>query len=374
MQLSEEQHKALEDVKQWFQHRRSQVYRLFGYAGTGKTTIARYFAEILGEPVQFAAYTGKAAQVLRNKGAPDACTIHSLIYQLRGEEEIDSKRGTGKDKALRFVLNRRSALAQASLLVIDECSMVDAQVGQDLLSFKVPILVLGDPGQLPPIGEGGFFTQQEPDFQLQEIFRQAADNPILALASAARLGKELPYADYGAAKVIPRSEVTPELVLEADQILVGTNRTRMRYNQRLRQLKGYEGQYPQSGDKLVCLRNDATKNLLNGSMWHVLSAGKETTHAYLPMLLTSEDSEMPTSLKVKVLKSYFDGNFSTASWSKQKAYDQFDYGYVLTVHKAQGSQWDNVVLFDESYAFAENGEKWLYTGITRAAKKLTIIR
>uniref|UniRef100_UPI0035D076B3 ATP-binding domain-containing protein n=1 Tax=Bartonella sp. MU70NMGDW TaxID=3243561 RepID=UPI0035D076B3 len=62
------------------------------------------------------------------------------------------------------------------------------------------------------------------------------------------------------------------------------------------------------------------------------------------------------------------------SWQLKKRYDDFDYGYALTVHKAQGSQWNNVVLFDESFAFREMYARWLYTGITRAAERLMIVR
>jgi exodeoxyribonuclease-5 len=58
---------------------------------------------------------------------------------------------------------------------------------------------------------------------------------------------------------------------------------------------------------------------------------------------------------------------------RHRSYDEFDYGYVLTVHKAQGSQWDDVVLFDESGVFAESRQRWLYTGVTRAAQRLTVV-
>lgn len=159
MQFSPEQDKALTEVSSWLNKGRSPIFRLFGYAGTGKTTLARYFAETVDGDVQFAAFTGKAAQVLRSKGATNARTIHSLIYRPRGEEEVADET-TGKTSiAPTFSLNRQSPVAQAKLIVIDECSMVDEQLGRDLMSFGTPILVLGDPGQLPPISGGGFFIR-----------------------------------------------------------------------------------------------------------------------------------------------------------------------------------------------------------------------
>lgn len=266
MLFSPQQDEALKAVSRWLKEGRTPVFRLFGYAGTGKTTLAKHFAENVDGEVLFAAFTGKAAQVLRSRGATNARTIHSLICCPRGEETVEDEE-TGKTSvAPMFSINRQSPLAKAALIIIDECSMVDEQLGKDLMSFGTPILVLGDPGQLPPVSGGGFFTEQEPDYLLSEIHRQAKDNPIIHLAMDVREGREIMRGDYGAAQVISKSEVTQSLVLDADQVLVGTNRTRRRYNQRLRELKGFTADYPQSGDKLVCLRNDPAKGLLNGSL------------------------------------------------------------------------------------------------------------
>jgi exodeoxyribonuclease-5 len=181
MKFSPQQDEALKAVSRWLKDGRTPVFRLFGYAGTGKTTLARYFAEHVDGEVLFAAFTGKAAQVLRARGAKNARTIHSLIYRPKGEEEVSDEE-TGKTTVSPlFSLNRQSPLAQAALIIIDECSMVDEALGRDLMSFGTPILVLGDPGQLPPISGGGFFTEHEPDILLTEIHRQARDNPIIDL-------------------------------------------------------------------------------------------------------------------------------------------------------------------------------------------------
>ena len=184
------------------------------------------------------------------------------------------------------------------------------------------------------------------------------------------------YGDYGeGARVISKNEVTQALVLEADQVLVGTNRTRRRYNSRLRELKGFSTDYPQSGDKLVCLRNDPAKGLLNGSLWQVMTSSKETVKPGINLMIRPEDDDMNRgAAKIKLLKAAFEESEGEIPWSMRKRYDEFDYGYALTVHKAQGSQWNDVVLFDESFAFRDSRERWLYTGITRAAERLTIVR
>jgi exodeoxyribonuclease V len=375
MQFAPQQDEALKAVSQWLKGGRSQLFRLFGYAGTGKTTLARHFAENVDGEVVFAAFTGKAAQVLRSKGATNAKTIHSLIYRPRGEEEVEDEE-TGKTSiAPMFAINRQSPVAKAALIIVDECSMVDEALGKDLMSFGTPILVLGDPGQLPPVSGGGYFTNHEPDFLLTDIHRQARDNPIIQLAMQVREGKEIMHGDYGTAQVISKGQVTQPMVLEADQVLVGTNRTRRRYNQRLRELKGFTSEYPQSGDKLVCLRNDPAKGLLNGSLWQVMSSSKETVKPGINLMIRPEDDDMDRgAAKIKLLKAAFEDVEGEIPWSTRKRYDEFDYGYALTVHKAQGSQWNNVVLFDESWAFRDTRERWLYTAITRAAERLTIVR
>ena len=376
MQFAPQQDEALKAVSKWLKEGKSPVFRLFGYAGTGKTTLAKHFAEHVDGDVLFAAFTGKAAQVLRSRGASNAKTIHSLIYRPRGEEAVEDEE-TGKTSiAPMFSINRQSPVAKAALIVIDECSMVDEALGRDLMSFGTPILVLGDPGQLPPVSGGGFFTDQEPDYLLTEIHRQARDNPIIQLAMHIREGKEIMYGDYGdTARVISKNEVTQDLVLGADQVLVGTNKTRRRYNMRLRELKGFTVDYPQAGDKLVCLRNDQVKGLLNGSLWQVMTSSRETVKPGINLLIKPEDDDMDRgAAKIKLLKDAFADTETEIPWSTRKRYDEFDYGYALTVHKAQGSQWNDVVLFDESWAFRDTRERWLYTAVTRAAETLTIVR
>lgn len=376
MEFAPQQDEALKAVSKWLKEGKTPVFRLFGYAGTGKTTLARHFAEHVDGDVLFAAFTGKAAQVLRSKGATTARTIHSLIYRPRGEEEVSDEE-TGKTSMTpMFSVNRQSPVAKAALIVIDECSMVDEQLGRDLMSFGTPILVLGDPGQLPPVSGGGFFTEQEPDYLLTDIHRQARDNPIIQLAMQIREGKEITHGDYGStARVISKNEVTQDLVLNCDQVLVGTNKTRRRYNKRLRELKGFTADYPQSGDKLVCLRNDQVKGLLNGSLWQVMTSSRETVKPGMNLLIKPEDDDMDRgAAKIKLLKAAFEDVETEIPWTTRKRYDEFDYGYALTVHKAQGSQWNNVVLFDESWAFRDTRERWLYTAVTRAAETLTIVR
>ena len=343
---------------------RASIFRLFGYAGTGKTTLVKHIAEGVDGKVLFAAFTGKAACVMRSKGCHSASTIHSLIYRARESgEETPS-----------FELWNDAPASKAKLIIIDECSMVDAELARDLMSFGVPLLVLGDPAQLPPISGGGFFTDAEPDVMLTEVHRQAADDPIIRLSMVVREGGALAAGIYGASKVIGRDEVEQEEVLLADQILVGRNVTRRSYNARIRQLLRRASEMPVAGDKLVCLRNDRKRGLLNGSVWHVDRARKPRK-GLLRYTLSPEDGEVgKRRTVVSINPAFFDGTAAALSYPERRRSDEFDFGYVLTVHKAQGSQWDDVYLFDESFAFREHSRRWLYTGITRAATRITIVR
>jgi ATP-dependent exoDNAse (exonuclease V) alpha subunit len=355
---------ALRAASDWFkaERGRTSIFRLFGYAGTGKTTLARHLAQGVDGKVLFAAFTGKAACVMRAKGCPSASTIHSLIYRAReSDEETPS-----------FDLWHEAPASKAKLIVIDECSMVDAELARDLMSFRVPLLVLGDPAQLPPIQGGGFFTDAKPDAMLTEVHRQAQDDPIVRLSMDIRAGKALAPGEYGETQVVRRAELDPQRVIGADQVLVGRNATRRAYNARLRERRGFAQPLPMAGDKLVCLRNNRRKGLFNGGLWVVKDKPK-ARRQILRLHLDPDEELGGRMVKVSVRPECFTGAIDELEWPQRKPYDEFDFGYVLTVHKAQGSQWDDVVLFDESGAFPENRERWLYTGVTRAAKRLTVV-
>lgn len=369
MTWSPQQETALKSVRAWLADRAGpQVFRLFGFAGTGKTTLARELAAGVARGVCYATFTGKAALVLRSKGCDDASTIHSLIYRVQ-EDEI-----TG---APTFVRNAESMAGQVGLIIIDEASMVDELIGHDLLSFGTRVLVLGDPFQLPPVRGTGFFTDCDPDVMLTEVHRQARDNPIIRLSMDVREGLGLTHGTYGDSAVITRHQLTTEMVTGADQVLVGLNRTRRAYNNRLRDLLGFSGALPSPGERLVCLKNNRDKGLLNGGIWTVLEELATNDNASIPSVeirvKSLDEGGPPAPVDVDVPIDFFRGLEQRLHWRDRKKYDEFDYGYALTVHKAQGSQWSNVVLFDESSTFREDAARWLYTGITRAAEKVTVV-
>lgn len=363
MKLSAEQDAALKAVDAWLTASRApQFFYLAGYAGTGKTTIARHFAQGVKGKVLFGAFTGKAAMVMRSKGCGGASTIHRMIYR------VDTS-----DGVTRFRLNHDSEVKDAALVVLDEVSMVSRELAVDLLSFGTRVLVLGDPAQLPPVNGQAYFTAGEPDAMLTEIHRQALENPIVRLSMDVREGRGLSVGDHGAAKVVRRADLDPEIPRNADQILVGLNRTRTAYNARMRALRGIEVAMPVEGDRLVCLKNNHALGLYNGSCWGVDKVfdvrGDAIEMTVRPLDAGFDNAVIP----VEAHPYGFQGREREIPFDERRGKSLFDYGYALTVHKAQGSQWDEVCLFDESAAFREDRARHLYTGITRAAERLTVV-
>lgn len=369
------QREGIDQAARWFDSADGdQVFRIFGYAGTGKTTIARALAEAIADKARlkthFAAYTGKAAMVMRRAGCEDASTIHSAIYAVTINEE------TGKAT---YSLNPDGAVAEADLVVIDECSMVGDEIGKDLLSFGKKILILGDPAQLPPVNDGGYFTEGTPDVMLTEIHRQAEGNPIIQLATMVREGKRLPLGTYGESQIVLQSDVTMEWlgpkVMACDQVLVGRNDTRASYNKRMRDRKGLKPDRVCVGDRVVCRKNDKTRAIFNGETFRVDKLGKNFSDDKFRFDATSIDTGREVSVKVIrdcLLKGK--GALQEIPYPDRKGTQEFEFAYALTVHLAQGSQWDDVVLFDESGTFREDAKRWLYTGITRASSRILIVR
>lgn len=366
MQLGQQQSEALKEVEKWFRHETDTkpYFYLAGYAGTGKTTLAKYFREMISGKVLFGAYTSKAALVMKKKGCEDARTIHSMIYI----PKVDKKTGE-----VTYKFNEASTVLDSKLVIIDECSMVNDEMGQQLLSYGVPVLVLGDPAQLPPVSGTGFFTRGEPDFMLTEIHRQAGDNPIIYLATKIRNQQDIKYGEYGNSLVTDKLRKSD--VFSSDQMLSGKNETRIHMNGVFRKNYGYEGVFPLQGERLICLKNDKELGMLNGEMYEALAMLETPQHFnYTRMRISSMDQEENKDLEVRALKYHFDNTPPPENWKLKIGKQELTYGYCLTTHKSQGSQWDSVYIVDESDIFRDMWWRWLYTGITRAAERVTIFR
>lgn len=432
---SDSQARAIAGIRDWFENRtpQQQVFRLFGYAGSGKSTVLKFALDDLGlEPHQgerdggscvpgvvTATFTGKAALVLRRKGTP-ARTIHSLIYSVieATEEEIgeaqkkiaqaenEVRRLSGFDritadagieamrqalagmKKPRFALNPQSDAAEARLIVLDEVSMVDEEMARDLMSFGKPVLVLGDPGQLPPIKGEGAFTKDAPDIMLTEIHRQAAESAIIRLATLARQGQPIGFGQHDTfVWKMRKADVTPEQCLRGGQVICGLNATRLQLNNGMRRAAGFGGSLPTGmGEKIICLKNQNDLGLING-MFLTLDDIADEGSLYFSARVTGEDGNPigpPAGSgvrgRLRIYKGHFedhvafDKNRHDRDWKDKRHLTEATFGWAITAHKAQGSQWENVLVWDDGLGRSEQDRRrWLYTAITRAEQGLVIL-
>lgn len=364
--FSVEQAKALHAVADWLKYDSEEepIFRLFGYAGTGKTTLAKHIAESVEGDVLYAAFTGKAASMMEQYGCIGARTIHQLIYQPRKMP----------DGRITYRLNPHSPAADAALIILDECSMVNADLAGDLMSFGTPILVLGDPAQLPPVNGAGYFTETKPDVMLTEVHRQALDSPVLRLATEVRQGRMPELGDHGACRVITLDECDMADIIAADQVLAGRNELIGELNRAIRRELGYASDLPGLGDRLLCLRNNYDIGLFNGETVRVTSEPEYSSSSEFVSMKVKRDSvDSADEVEISVHRKFFTNEQGSLDWEVRRESHEFGYGYAMTVHKAQGSQWDNVFIFDESEVFREHAQAWLYTAITRASERLTLV-
>ncbi len=423
----------------------ASVFRWFGFAGTGKTFTAARIPEALGlKRVVFGTYTGKAASVLRKSltryGAPwPVTTIHSAIYMpttsKAAREALDAARkhlsqmmeiqdaleklpeldqmGLVVDsgwadlkefagelsevsesipdleanaRRLRFEFNPESEWAYADLIILDEVSMVNAKLAADIESFGVPILVLGDPAQLPPVEGGGYYTDATPDHLLTDIQRQALDSPVTALATRVR------QSEYAGLGLSPADMVAPSIAAaeKADVVLVWTNKRRWAMIHAIRKARGigrgYEAR-PVPGDTVMVLTNNKDAAVFNGELFQVLAV-KPDDLGYWLTVATDDDGE-------RELLVYREGFLGQEEQARAKNTGLgmrgervlVTFGQAITVHKAQGSEWPHVYVVNETpgmiamagrregmTAATDQARAWMYTAATRASEKVTITR
>ena len=383
--LSTDQATALTTIGKWLKDQNEPYLTLGGYAGTGKTTLMAMLRQVLhiNRPemkVAFAAYTGKAALVLKKRlkeakilqTKDSVSTLHSLMYN----------RKERKDGGVYW--EKRDEI-KCDLLIIDEASMVSEDIWQDALSFGKPILAVGDHGQLPPINSD-FNLMAEPTLRLERIWRQAADSPIIKLATLARTTGEIPVEDYSytVRKLSRANNETGDIIEEIlhshdsdTMVLCGYNNTRLRLNAHVRQLKGYETSDPQRNDVVVCLRNNHESGLVNGQLGvieTIIEADNDKEKLWWQMVANFDGKRFDGY----VPREQFNTPTTMSRGPKRDKGEQtglFDFGYGLTVHKAQGGQAKRVLVFEERFSQMsdEDWRRWLYTAITRAEEELYII-
>lgn len=368
-----------------------------GYAGTGKSTLVKFIISALSDygikperDVAYATFTGKAAEVLRKKGNPNAITLHKLLY-----DHIPKANGG--------FLRKEKRNLEYKIVVVDEVSMVPKSMLDILLKHKIYVLFLGDPFQLPMIDKKESHNLLDhPHIFLDEIMRQEAESEIIQLTMKIRNGEKIDFSNGKEVIVIPKKELVTGHLLWADQIICATNNTRISINNQVRQLLGYEG-LPKDGEKVVIKKNywdicsDGGDALVNGCVGTFRNPFEsfirippyiKNNRRDLPVIISEFVSEDGSSFgNIDFDKDFLLKEEPCVDWQvsyqlgklKNKIGDivpkQATYGYCITGHSAQGSQWENVLVIEEAFPFDKiEHARWLYTCCTRPVEKLVLVR
>ena len=392
MELTKKQEEGLQIALD--RHRAGEKYTVIsGYAGTGKSTLVRFIIDALDvdkNKVAYATYTGKAAEVLRKKGNPNAMTLHKLLY------DSIPRQGGG------FIRIPKKQLGY-SIVVVDEVSMVPKTMVDMLLAHRIYILFLGDPGQLPQIDKKEIHTLlDKPHIFLDQVMRQAAESEIIQLTMKIRNGEDIPFMHGKEVIVAPKAELVTGHLTWADIIICATNKTRHNMNRQKRELLGYSGVL-QTGERIIVKRNywedcDEDGNaLVNGTVGTV--ANPYESFVRIPSYVKNDRRDLPLIGCIftpdggksfdtfEIDKDYLLKEEPCVDWRvsyqlgklRPKIGDilpkQATYGYALTCHAAQGSEFDKVLVIEESFPFDKvEHQRWLYTAATRASDKLVLVR
>lgn len=415
MDLSSDQRQAFDAIRTWFASY-DEFISLGGLGGTGKTTLLGYLAKSFAAEdrlVAYVSYTGRAASILQRKLAaqgvqttrkpirsqgdaeageryfasddaaelPLCTTIHGLLYRPVVDPQTSELRGWAK----------RASLDRAyDLIVVDEASMVSDEILRDIQAHGVPLLAVGDHGQLPPVRAHGSLMQN-PHLRLEQIHRQAEKSPIIRLAHHVRNGGRLSeFNGYDAAvKILPRAKAAAEIAAALTgagsrldvATLCWTNKNRVQLNAMTRKALGYSGT-PRKGELFICLKN--TPPVYNG-MRGILSDDSRLDRWILNGHLKFPDEDVEGDFIMCASQFNREKTFASLDeiraagidvWSLPAAGDLFDFGYALTAHKAQGSTLQHaLVYFDRPEKPSDDDyRRWAYTAISRAASRLTILR
>lgn len=398
IELTNEQLFLIMELDNWFHSSSSkQLYEITGPSGSGKSSVVKYFIKQLGlryDEVLFLAYMGKAANQLSKHGLP-AKTIHSAIYDYKEVPVYDEygnkvKLPNGKTKMKHIFELKERLPKKIKLIVVDEGSMVGEKIGMDLMSFNIPMIILGDLNQLPPVMDKQFFLTK-PDFRLTKIMRQHEGNPIIYLANRALKGLPLEYGIYGNSAVIRKSDLGLNNFKYTDCVITVTNRLRYRINDMYREeIHGFKNlDVPHIREKVICRKNNWDKEakglyLTNGTVGFITNINKYTDSKFSTNISIVPDFDSTIEFKDididmirlnRIEPETLPKNDQIAYSFKDYTLNKFEYAYALTTHSTQGSEYSKALFLDEDCGFNKEYKKKLeYTAITRAREQIIIVK
>lgn len=384
IELSREQNDVIDGIVEWYRSPGGKKFTVVsGYAGTGKTqTISRLHAVLdsmfRGIRIAYATLTAKAALVLREKGILEAQTMHSLMY-----DAVVSKDKKGH---VHIVFHRKSSLP-CGLVVIDEASMVSEDLFNDLLDFGKPVIFVGDSFQLPPVsGSFNIMDDSNVDFRLTHIFRQDGCSEIIDMSERIRNGEPVPFKKTGEVTKTTVKDLAPGEMMSYNQILTGKNSTRVKFNEIYRTEAGFSSVLPQRGERIVFLRNHRQSGVFNGQQAAITDmpvvVGRDLLEVrYMPIFNDVFDMLDARERRATVSSLCFNNQKAadvmlgkSVGKSGDAGVEFADFAYVVSVHKFQGSQAENILILDDCFGVwdKELRQRWLYTAVTRAEKTVRI--
>jgi exodeoxyribonuclease-5 len=416
MPLTIEQERAANSIMDWLAETNktpflelgdSWMFVLQGYAGTGKTHLMGELIQRLQVKFHCVAPTGKAASVLMGKlNGIEVITMHRLLYQPADSDvfqlrlmiekyksnpteelgkQIEEEKAKLKSKGPGFSSKAESSVTPGELVIVDEASMVDTRLRDDLRATGCRALFVGDPGQLPPVGSSSWFIDHEPDAMLEEIQRQALDNPIIRLSMEIRSGfvKPRDWRRREGCGIFTKDEIPYEEWLKSDQVITGSNSSRHKVNRYFRKQLGYSeaGPLPIAGEKLICLKNEYKREpqFINGTQFtsrgNCVQTPDDKECAWLDIHYEGIHLDGVQFYPYHCLSTY-DDKLVDLPREFRKGLMELDFAYCITVHKSQGSEWDHVIIADDQMKKSDVKfrRQWLYTAVTRAKKTLRIIQ
>lgn len=391
--LTDKQQFIVDRAVDWYYNSSEQIFQFAGNPGTGKSVVMNAILDALNIPkerIAPMAYIGAAAINMRLKGMNNAKTIHSSIYDMI-EEPI-------KDNNGRIIMNKYfnrpevrfkkvlKNLPDIDLLAIDEAGTVPLNMKKDILSLGKKVLVAGDLDQLPPVADMPAFLTSGKIYVLDEIMRQAKNSAIIYLCQRAKNGLPIHTGIYGNEVFVMEEKdfslIAKDILPSAGVVLCGKNETRSKYTDFIRyQILGKRSNIPDFGEKLICRMND----------WRMESGGICLTNGLTGKVMNYPDV---SSFDGKCFRIDFlpdlnpvifpyvpvDYEFFTADLGKKSSMKSFNYccgeafefGYVQTVHTAQGSQWPTGVYFEEY--MPSNNNQLHYTALSRFRNKCIYVK
>ena len=391
--LTNKQQAIVDAAVNWYYNSSEQIFQFAGNPGTGKSVVMNAIIDAIGvqkERVAPMAYVGAAAINMRLKGLHNAKTIHSWIYDIVEEFVRD---GNGNivmnpyfDRPEVRYRHIRKDLPDIDLIAIDEGGTVPFRMKKDILNMGKKVLVAGDLDQLPPVGDSPAFLSEGRVYVLDEIMRQFKGSAIIYLCQRAKKGLPIHTGMYGNEVMVIEEKdfnyIAKEILPSADVILCAKNETKNKYTNMIRyDILGKKSIIPDCGEKLICKINDWGISaggicLTNGLTGRVLNKpdvstfdGKCFKINFMPDLGTEPFINLPVDYE------YFTTDYEKRKNMKAFNYcfgEAFEYGYVETVHVAQGSQWNNGVYFEEY--LPNNNAQLHYTALSRFSQKCIYVK